>query len=70
MKLAVGGAICSSIAFTVTIPSAAPAAPSRWPIIDLVELTATDRAASPRPSLVAAVSAGSFFGVPVPWLLT
>jgi hypothetical protein len=54
----------------VTIASAAPAAPSRWPIIDLVLLTATFREASPSPSLVAFVSAGSFFGVPVPWLLT
>src|SRR2546430_802545 len=39
--------------------STAPAAPKRWPIIDLVLLTATLRAASPSPTFVAAVSAGA-----------
>ncbi len=71
MKLAVGGATWLTIASTVMIPSAAPAPPSRCPTIDLVEDTATLCAASsPRPTLVAAVSAGSFLAVPVPWELT
>ncbi len=70
MKFAVGGAVCASIAFTVTMFSTAPAAPSRWPIIDLVDDTAVWYACSPSPYLVAAVSAGSFLAVPVPCELT
>jgi hypothetical protein len=68
--LAVGGAVCSSSVFTVTMFSTAPAAPSRWPIIDFVLETTVLYAASPSPTFVAAVSAGSFFAVPVPWLFT
>ena len=47
-----------------------PAAPSMWPVMDLVELTMQARAASsPRPFLMARVSQASFKGVLVPWAL-
>ena len=58
------------IASTQTAPSTAPAAPSMWPVIDFVELTATVRAmSSPSAALIATVSAASFSGVDVPWAL-
>jgi hypothetical protein len=40
-RLAVGGAIWSRIASTVNTASIPPAAPSRCPVIDLVEETAS-----------------------------
>ena len=50
--------------------SIAPAAPSMWPVMDLVDETGTRLAASsPRASLMAAVSAASLSGVEVPWAL-
>jgi hypothetical protein len=54
----------------VAIASTAPAAPSRCPIADLVELTGMSAARSPRAALIAFVSAASFSGVEVPWALT
>ena len=51
-------------------PSRPPAAPSVWPVIDLVELTISPLfAALPKTFLIAALSAGSFIGVEVPWAL-
>lgn len=47
-----------------------PAAPNRWPVIDLVELTITRLAASPKTDLTACVSALSPAGVDVPCALT
>src|SRR5207245_11519677 len=49
--------------------SKAPAAPSRWPVIDLVEPKMTWRARSPNTACAAAVSAASPCGVDVPWAL-
>ena len=40
-RLIVGGATWSLMAITLKIASTAPAAPSRWPVMDLVELTAS-----------------------------
>ena len=65
-----GGAIRSRSASSVAIASTAPAAPSRCPIADLVELTGTDPARSPSAALIAPVSARSFSGVEVPWAFT
>ena len=39
-------------------------------LVAAAEIAATVAEEGPRPSLVALVSAGSFLGVPVPWLLT
>ena len=49
--------------------STAPAAPSRWPVMDLVELTARRAAWSPNVVWMAAVSQASFIWVEVPWAL-
>ena len=49
--------------------STAPAAPSMWPVIDLVELTFTVFAASPKTALIAFVSLRSLAGVDVPCAL-
>ena len=46
-----------------------PAAPSRWPVIDLVEEMEIWRAASPKVRLMANVSQRSLIGVEVPWAL-
>src|SRR3546814_711883 len=40
-RLMVGGATWLLIASTLKIASTAPAAPNRWPVMDLVELTAS-----------------------------
>ena len=69
-RLMVGGRNPSWMARIVIIASRAPAAPVRWPVIDLVDDTGTVATASPRASLRARVSAGSLSGVPVPWALT
>ena len=50
--------------------STPPAAPSRWPVIDFVELTASRRAWSPKTVLMARVSVVSLSSVDVPWALT
>ena len=57
------------IASTVATPSIAPAAPSAWPCMLLVELTASPLAASPNTFSIALDSAGSPIGVEVPWAL-
>ena len=59
----------SWMASTDTTASIAPAAPSVWPIIDLVELTGRVAARSPNTVLIARVSIGSLAGVAVPWAL-
>ena len=46
-----------------------PAAPSRCPVIDLVELIASFAACSPKQRFTATVSAMSPSGVDVPWAL-
>jgi len=66
----VGGAIRSRSASSVAIASTAPAAPRRWPIADLVELTGICAArSSPNAALIALVSERSLSGVEVPWAL-
>src|SRR4029077_787044 len=52
-----------------TPASNAPAAPSRWPVIDLVEPKTSFLARSPNTAFTAAVSAASPCGVEVPWAL-
>lgn len=59
--------MCS--ASTEAMASTAPAAPSIWPVIDLVELTSAFSAALPSAVLMAMVSALSFIGVLVPCAL-
>src|SRR3989442_7814510 len=49
--------------------SKAPAAPRRWPVIDLVEPKISLRACGPNTVFTAAVSAESPWGVDVPWAL-
>ena len=46
-----------------------PAAPSRCPVIDLVELIGSRAACSPKTRFTASVSASSLNGVPVPCAL-
>ena len=65
----VGGAIWSRMASTVKAASTAPAAPSRWPIADLVEDMATLPAAWPSRRSTAPSSISSPSGVEVPWAL-
>jgi hypothetical protein len=48
------------------IASTPPAAPSRWPVIDLVELIGTVAARAPSAALTARVSAASLSWVEVP----
>ena len=67
--LIVGGATCSCSASTVNTDSMPPAPPSRWPVIDLVELTTSFLACSPNASLIALVSLTSPSGVDVPCAL-
>src|SRR5437764_13524431 len=62
----VGGSHCSRSVIRQITTSAAPAAPSKWPMLDLVELTAIAAACLPAQRLMAAASALSFSGVPVP----
>ena len=65
----VGGIIPLRMTMTEMAASRAPALPIRCPVIDLVELTATRRACSPKTVLIAWVSILSFSCVPVPWAL-
>ncbi len=53
----------------VAIASTAPAAPNRWPIIDLVLLIGMRAACWPKTVLMACVSERSFSWVDVPWAL-
>ena len=48
--------------------STAPAAPMRWPVTPLVEVTGT--APAPNTLVMAAASAASLSGVEVPWAFT
>src|ERR1700686_775918 len=66
----VGGATPSRIASTEKIASTTPAAPSRCPVMDLVELTARRLACSPKARFIATVSALSPSGVEVACALT
>ena len=67
----VGGTTPRWSASTVITASSPPAAPSRWPVIDLVEETTSPlRACSPKTLLMAWHSATSPCGVEVPWVLT
>ncbi len=64
-----------AIASAQTALSNADAAPMVWPIIDLIELAGTARAAeararSPKTRRIDSVSSLSLVGVPVPWALT
>ena len=68
-RLIVGGAIWSRMASTVKIASIAPAAPSRWPVADLVELMVALPTASPSRRSTAPSSISSPSGVEVPWAL-
>ena len=69
-RLMVGGRMDSFRAFRQAMASTAPAAPSMWPVMDLVELMVILRArSSPSAFLIASVSMRSFMGVPVPWAL-
>ena len=65
----VGGTIPSRMARQAKEASTAPAAPRRWPVMDLVELIATLYACLPKTDLMAKVSMASFRGVEVPWAL-
>ena len=53
----------------VKMASVLPAAPSRWPVIDLVALIGIFLAYSPKTVLMAIVSVRSLSGVEVPWAL-
>src|SRR4051794_2437087 len=66
----VGGTTLSRSASTQKIASTPPAAPSRWPVIDLVDDTINFLDASPKQAFIACVSARSPAGVEVPCALT
>ena len=68
-RLIVGGAIWSRIASTENAASMAPAAPSRCPVADLVELMVALAAALPSRRSTAPSSISSPSGVEVPWAL-
>jgi len=57
------------MARTVMTASTAPAAPSRWPCIDLVDDIGMVLAAGPKAAFTARVSAASFICVEVPCAL-
>ena len=67
--LIVGGTIPFLIARILAIDSTAPAAPNKWPVIDLVELMFNSNAWSPNTSLIALASEISPTGVDVPCTL-
>src|SRR5690606_31092824 len=68
-RLSVGGTTLSRIARIEKIASTAPAAPSRWPIADLVEDIDTVLTASPNRRRTAPTSISSPSGVEVPCAL-
>src|SRR4051812_23789465 len=68
-RLMVGGAILSRIARIEKIASIAPAAPSRWPVEDLVDDIEIFDAALPSSRSAAASSISSPSGVEVPCAL-
>jgi len=65
-----GGISLAASVCTVATDSTAPAAPSRWPIADLVEEIGMRAAYSPSAAFRATVSARSLSWVEVPWALT
>ncbi len=69
-RCAVGGSSRRAIASTVTSASMAPAAPSVWPCIDLVELTASALACAPKASASDSISMASPSRVPAPCAFT
>src|SRR5262245_55834663 len=69
-RLSVGGATLSRIASTEKIASTAPAAPSRWPVADLVDDMASVPAALPNSRSTAPSSISSPIGVDVPCAFT
>ena len=62
-----GGATLSRMASMATMADSEPAAPIRWPTIDLGELIAKSAAWAPNAALIAAVSVRSLARVDVPW---
>ena len=68
-RLIVGGTTRWCSARTVATDSSAPAAPRRWPVIDLVEVTTTRSASAPSAWRIARASATSPCGVDVAWAL-
>src|SRR5580704_4992832 len=68
-RLMVGGATLSRMASKQKIDSTAPAAPSRWPIEDLVDDMEMPPAALPTRRSTALSSISSPSGVDVPWAL-
>jgi hypothetical protein len=67
--LIVGGMIPSVIAFIAMIDSIAPAAPNKWPVIDLVALT-EKLSLSPNTAFIALASLKSPTDVEVAWAFT
>jgi len=65
----VGGKTLFRTAKTDAASSTAPAAPSRCPVMDFVELMQSRRACSPKTVWIAIVSYLSLSGVEVPWAL-
>src|SRR5688572_5696069 len=65
----VGGRTPSRMAMITKAASTAPEAPSRWPVMDLVDEMGISYACSPNTVLIAAVSLLSFNGVEVPCAL-
>ncbi len=69
-RLMVGGTRRSRSAIRDATVSSAPAPPSRWPVIDLVEVTTTWSVSSPRAVRMEPASVRSPWGVDVPCALT
>jgi hypothetical protein len=69
VRFAVGGTSPSRSAWIAKAASTAPAAPSRWPVTPLVEVTAIRSVWSPKTARIARDSATSLSGVEVPWAL-
>ena len=65
----VGGSTPSTSDITVNAASTAPAAVRVWPIMDLLELTASFVLCAPNTLSRPKCSILSFSGVPVPWAL-
>src|SRR6059058_2504867 len=61
----VGGMIPLPTTMALMMASTAPAAPSMWPVADLVELTLMSLSVSPKTALIARVSLKSLAGVDV-----
>ena len=67
--LMVGGSTPRCSVSARATASTAPAAPIRWPIIDLIDDSGRALAPSPKMRLTAVVSIWSFSRVLVPWAL-